>query len=152
MASAGQYAIICNSHQTDNCASTSSLNFFAGRMIFLSKHWRQQLWRQCTTHHLQVRINDVKPHVGVLDVTVSYIFFHSILYLNTAMSTAECQCSQDDASFKVIFQYICQPSSCLYHFLPPLCDTSVFSRFTTASWFTCPIPCTKNIALLLTML
>jgi len=32
--------IICTSLQTDNHASTSSLSFFAGRIVFLP-HWRQ---------------------------------------------------------------------------------------------------------------
>jgi len=42
VASAGPYKIICTSLQTDNHTSTSSLNFFTGRMLFLTPNQQCQ--------------------------------------------------------------------------------------------------------------
>ena len=42
LASAGPYAIICTSLQTDNHASTSTIQFFTGRMPFLPPNQRCQ--------------------------------------------------------------------------------------------------------------
>jgi len=44
VASTGPYImqIICTSLQTDNHTSTSSLNFFAGRMLFLTPNQQRQ--------------------------------------------------------------------------------------------------------------
>jgi len=51
-------------------------------------------------------------------------------------------------SSAVIFQDICQPSSCRYHLLPHLRVTYVLMfRLRTATRFTCPTPRTKNAAL-----
>ena len=47
------------------------------------------------------------------------------------------------------FQASRQPSSCLYHLLPPIRDTSVLSRLRTAKRFTRRILRTKNSVLLL---
>jgi len=40
-ASAGPYAIICTSLQTDNHAGALSLNFFTGQMLFLMPNQQQ---------------------------------------------------------------------------------------------------------------
>jgi len=48
--------------------------------------------------------------------------------------------------------YVSQPSSSLYHLLPPLRDTPVLSWLRTATWFTHPIRRTKNNVILSNML
>ena len=66
----------------------------------------------------------------------------------TDLTSLESRRNQLSRSF---FHGIRQPSSCLYHSLPPLCDTSVLSQLRTATRSTRPIPHNKNIVLLLTL-
>jgi len=73
---------------------------------------------------------------------------HILLYLLFVAEFTSLESRHDQLSSS-FFQYISHPSSSLYHLLPPPRDTSVLSRLRTATWFTRPVSCTKNIVPLL---